>query len=118
MNLVFISASRVPSSAANSIQVMKVCQAYAQLGQSVHLLVPGGRTTPWEKLADHYGLVQPFAIEWIPAAPALRRYDLAWKALRRARQLGVETVYTRMLQAAYLAQRQGIPVLLELTFVI
>lgn len=114
MNLAFISASQVPSRAANSIQVMKVCQAYAQLGHRVRLFVPGSRTATWEDLALHYGLVQPFDIEWVPAAPALRRYDLAWNALRQARRAGAQVVYTWMLQAAFLAERRGLPVLLEL----
>ena len=114
MNLAFISASQVPSRAANSIQVMKVCQAFAQLGHRVRLYVPGAQPESWESLATHYGLSTSFSIEWIPAKRALRRYDLAWRAVGRARRTGAEAVYTWMLQAAFLAQRQGLPVLLEL----
>ena len=40
MNVACISASRVPSTAANSMQVMKACQAISQLGHEVHLFLP------------------------------------------------------------------------------
>jgi glycosyltransferase involved in cell wall biosynthesis len=48
------------------------------------------------------------------ARPALRRYDLAWTAVRRACELGAEVVYTWMLQAAVLALWRGVPTVLEL----
>ena len=114
MNLAFISASQVPSQAANSIQVMKVCQAYAQLGHQVRLWVPGSQPVGWEILSNHYGIQTPFDIEWIPCAPAFRRYDLAWAAVRQARRKRVDAVYTWMLQAACLARWLSLPFLLEL----
>ena len=40
MKIACIAASQVPSSTANSLQVMKVCQALAQLGHRVQLLLP------------------------------------------------------------------------------
>ena len=50
MKIAVIAPSRVPSNTANSIQVMKVCQALAQLGHTVRLWVPGENSTPWEQL--------------------------------------------------------------------
>jgi glycosyltransferase involved in cell wall biosynthesis len=114
VNLAFISASQVPSQAANSLQVMKVCQAYAQLGHQVCLMVPGKQPVSWGILSSHYGLQTHFNIEWIPSAPVLRRYDLAWAAVRQARRKRVDAVYTWMLQAASLARWHGLPFLLEL----
>ncbi len=137
MKIACISASQVPSATANSIQGMKACQALAQNGHQVRLLLPEtgpGAPPAWAALAAHYGLEAPvpqgeapvsqgeasvpqgevpFEVQWIPAAPAWRRYDLAWKAVRRARAWGAELVYTWMLQAAVLALRQGLPAVLE-----
>ena len=45
MRIVCISAAQIPSDTANSIQVMKVCQAFVQLGHDVTLLVPGNQHT-------------------------------------------------------------------------
>ena len=41
MQIAVITTSQVPSIAANSIQVMKVCQSYCQLGHDVTLICPG-----------------------------------------------------------------------------
>lgn len=119
MKIACISASHVPSSSANSIQVMKACQSLAQLGHTVHLLVPGRETVPFERLAGFYGLSQgaeckPFEVEWLPADPHLRRYDFSLAAVRKARRLSAQVVYAWPPQAAVFALLQGFPVLLEL----
>ncbi len=114
MKIACISASQVPSGTANSIQAMKVCQSLAQVGQEVRLWLPGWETAPWEALAEHYGLVTPFAVDWLPARRELRRYDFAWRAVRAARAWGAEAVYTWVPQAALLALWQGLPLLMEL----
>jgi glycosyltransferase involved in cell wall biosynthesis len=114
MKIVCISASQVPSSTANSIQAMKACQALAQLGHEVVLLVPGREKFGWEALAGHYGLITPFTVEWLPAQPRLKRYDFSLKAVRRASALKANLVYAWAPQAALIAGLQGLPVMLEL----
>ncbi len=114
MKIACISASQVPSGTANSIQVMKVCQSLAQIGHEVRLWVPGWSAAPWEALAEHYGLVTPFEVRWLPSRRALRRYDFAWSALSEAVAWGAEAVYTWVPQAALLALWRGVPLLIEL----
>ena len=46
MKIVCISAAQIPSDTANSIQVMKACQAFVQLGHSATLLVPQNQQHP------------------------------------------------------------------------
>ncbi len=112
--IVCVSASQVPSSTANSIQAMKACQALAQLGHEVHLLVPGRMSIPWEELADHYGLKQRFEVEWLPANPRLKRYDFGLAAVRRAQALKGDLLYAWPPQAALLGLIGGMPVILEM----
>lgn len=114
MKIVNISASIIPSNTANSIQVVKATQALADLGHSVTLLVPGDQVTAWEDLQAHYGLQTPFEILWIGENLVFNRYDFAIKAVHRARKLGVDLVYTWMLQAGVLALWNGLPTVLEL----
>ncbi len=111
--MVFISASQIPSITANSIQVMKVCQAFVQLGCRVRLLAPGSKA-PWESLASHYGLTARFELEWLPAHSRLGRYDFSLAAARRAKELKAEAVYVWPVQAALAALFYRLPVLLEL----
>ena len=115
MKIVCISASRVPSTAANSLQVMKACQALSQLGHEVHLLVP--RTEDGQRnneLTSFYGLQTSFPVEWLPAQPYLRRYDFAWHAVRWARAHDADTTYVWVLQAAVLALMARLPVIIEM----
>ncbi len=114
MKIAMLSASAVPSTTANSMQVMKAAQGAAQLGHRVKLFVPGEKTNPFNELAKHYGLQMSFEIEWVHAPRIWRRYDLAWKSLQRARTWGAELIYTWMPQAALLGLWQRYPVILEM----
>lgn len=114
MKIVCIAASFIPSNTANSIQVVKASQSLASLGHQVTLLVPGEKKAGWEALQDHYGLREAFEIRWIKENLAFRRYDFAFKAVREARRLAPDLVYTWVLQAGVLALWRTLPVVLEL----
>lgn len=114
MKIACIAASKIPSLTANSLQVMKACQALRQSGHDVTLLVPGTGQSSWDSLRDHYGLQMAFKIEWLPANPSLKRYDFSLAAVRRARALGADILYTWPPQAALLGLVQRMPVILEL----
>ena len=47
LKIVYISTAEVPSSRANSLQVMKVCQALVQLGEQVQLYLPDDHSATW-----------------------------------------------------------------------
>jgi glycosyltransferase involved in cell wall biosynthesis len=113
MRIVCVSSSQIPSDTANSIQVMKVCQAFSQLGHHVHLLVPGLQPagSEAETLLRHYGLQQSFDIEWLSGRS---RRLFPWKAVQRARRLGVDILYCWPLQSAALGLLSGMPSLVEL----
>ncbi|HHY88626.1 MAG TPA: glycosyltransferase family 4 protein [Chloroflexi bacterium] len=115
MRIACIATSQIPSTTANSIQVMKVCQALALAAPDadVHLWVPGKNETPWEQLAGQYGVQAPFTIHWVPSQRAFRRYDLIWSAYRAARRWGADLFYTWLPQVALLALRDGCPAVLE-----
>jgi len=123
MKIACLSTSQVPSSTANSIQMMKVCHALGALGslgaqgqsgQQVCLWAPGQAATPWKRLAEHYGLEQPFEVRWLQTWPLFRRYDFAMRALQQARAWGADLIYTWLLQAAVLGLQARLPVALEL----
>lgn len=114
MKIATISSARVPSDRANSIQVMKVCQALMQLGHEVTLIVPAearAEEITQPALMKHYGLSQSVPVEWLPAAS---RRLFPWQAIRRAQKLGASIVYTRLLPAAVLGLVKGLPVILEI----
>jgi glycosyltransferase involved in cell wall biosynthesis len=113
MRIVCISAAQIPSDTANSIQVMKVCQAFAQLGHAVTLLVPGSQppAVRYQHLQSHYGLQTSFPMEWLATR---NRRLFPWKAAWRSRRIGADLLYAWPLQSAALGLLSGTPAMLEL----
>jgi glycosyltransferase involved in cell wall biosynthesis len=110
-----ISASRVPSTTANSMQVMKACQAISQLGHEVHLFLPRFKhQLKNTDLASFYGLKTQFPIEWLSSRLSLNRYDFAFQAARKARQLKADISYVWFIQAGIFSLLANLPVIIEL----
>ena len=86
----------------------------AELGHDVTLLVPGQEDTDWDELKERYGIRTSFPIQWIEENLRFKRYDFAYKAVRKARQMRPDLIYTWVLQAGVLALWQGIPTILEI----
>lgn len=112
MKIVAIAGSTIPSDTANSIQVMKACNALARLGHSVHLIVTGdgGRVTDWESLAQQYGLSHPFEIEWLSSSS---RRLFTFNSVRRALRLKPDLLYTWFPQSAVFSLLAGKPTIFE-----
>jgi glycosyltransferase involved in cell wall biosynthesis len=114
MRIAVFSTSRVPSRTANSIQVLKVCQAFLDLGHDVRLWLPGAAAdVAWDTLAAWYGVRGPIGITWCAAARPLRRYDYALRAVAAARRWQADLYYAWPLQVGALASRLGLPTALE-----
>src|SRR5687767_9806950 len=110
MNLIAIAGSTIPSDTANSLQVMKACQALVQLGHEVTLLVPGVKNTS-VNLQRHYGLETDFPIEWISSSS---RRKFTWDAVWHARALKVDLIYSWFPQSAVFGLLSKLPVVFEI----
>jgi len=123
MKIAVIAPTYLPARRANTVQVMKMSQAFQDLGHEVHLAVPTDRADPaldasilvpsWDELRKHYGLHGSFPVEWLPSWPELRRYDFGWRSIRWARRIKADLIYTRLPQAAALASQMGLATILE-----
>jgi glycosyltransferase involved in cell wall biosynthesis len=115
MKIVAISLTQVPSTAANSIQVMKACQGLVQLGHDVTLIVPGpSETKGWDELAAFYGIQTHFEVHWLEPASFGARPLFTWHAVRYAKRLKADLLYVWPVQSAVFAPLFGLPVLLEM----
>ena len=119
MKVAIVAPTPIPTRTANSLQVMKMSQALASLGNEVRVASPTYHPADvqghdWQALARHYGLQQAFAIDWLPAHPRFRRYDYAARAVTWARRWQADILYTRLPQAAALASRLGDKTILEI----
>lgn len=114
MKIACVTTSRVPSTTANSIQVMKTCDALASLGHDVRAWLPGDQQVSWPEVASTYGLTEPFAITSIRSSPAFKRYDFAWRSAVEAKRWEADLFYTWLIPAGRSAQILRLPVVLEL----
>src|SRR5215213_1652081 len=109
MKIAAIAGSTIPSDTANSMQVMKACQALVQTGHDVMLLVPGTKK-PSVNLQQHYGLQTDFPIEWLSSSS---RRMFTWDAVRRARACKADVIYSWFPQSAVFALLHRVPTLFE-----
>ena len=117
MQLIYISDSTFPSRTANSIQVLKMCQAFIQKGCTVSLFAPFSlpskpRLTPvfWYQ----YGIKNPIRIKFFPRINLFRYYDYFLLAVIRAKILAPDVIFTRTVIVAFLSCFLRIPTILEL----
>ena len=69
MRIVYLSSTLIPSRTANSIHVMKMCQALARAGHEVVLFAPDNAKAHEPNQPDpfdYYGVERIFHIEYLP----------------------------------------------------
>jgi glycosyltransferase involved in cell wall biosynthesis len=118
VKIALIAPTHLPARRANTLQVMKMAQAFVRRGHAVQVAVPGllapDESADWPALKQLYGLQEQFPLAWINASRRLRGYDFAWKSVNWARRQSADLVFTRLPQAAALASRLGQPAILEI----
>lgn len=112
----YLHPAPFPSSAANAVQVAKMCAAFENAGAQVTLGVPsqGPNDFGMQKTEELYGLSSPLAIERFPLTrlPGAE-FMFAWSALRSTGGSS-DLIYTRSITACALAARLGYSTALEL----
>lgn len=113
MKIAYIAGSKIPSQSANSIQVMKMCEAISSIGHTLTLFIRNARDEgrPHESIHAFYNVKESFKIERTPFkgitahsitssfAVKLKRYDIC---------------YTRSASAAFATSCLGIPTVFEI----
>ena len=118
MRLAYFSIARLPSRTANSIHVMKMCQALAAQGHDVSLYVPAYPDTEYEDVSvdifDYYGVRKTFKVlkfPWLPIRGCATFYSILVSI--HASFSGKELIYARDLKPAYMCAKLGLPVVYE-----
>jgi len=106
MKIVYISNSIIPSRTANSIHVMKMCQAFADNGHEVVLLAPD-RYKEYENGVDdvyeYYEVRRNFKIRKLPYiyTRILRNFYYAYYVLKEIKTINPDIVYGRDLYGCF-----------------
>jgi glycosyltransferase involved in cell wall biosynthesis len=113
MKLAYLSNSKVPSREANSIHVMKMCQAFASLGHEVVLLAPNVQSGLESGISDpfaFYGVKPCFEVRKLPwRAFKGRGWIYGWESARFAHRSAFDAAFGRCLHSCAVAARLGIP---------
>jgi glycosyltransferase involved in cell wall biosynthesis len=117
MKIAYLADSAIPSRTANSVHVMKMCQAFAALGHQVIMITPDFRDSIDPTIRDpyaYYGVAHTFEIVKIPCLfighkklPDFIRLTKAIKSFKP------DLVYGRFLQACFLAALYKYPTVFE-----
>jgi glycosyltransferase involved in cell wall biosynthesis len=116
MKIAYLSTSSLPSQAANSIHVMKMCAAFAGNGHEVLLIGKPGKIAgdPFE----FYGIDKSFAIELVkaPEIPIIGGILQGIAMSRRLTSLSIapDLLYGRHIYSLAFTARRGVPFILEL----
>ncbi len=116
MDIRYVSNSTLGSGAANAIHVLRMCEAFAQIGHRpvLYCFAPDDGPMPDARIAATYGLAQAFQIVQRPRPrSAAQRLAYAWTALRDRTAPRLAHVYTRDLVAGGVARAAGVPFTLE-----
>ncbi|MAS81228.1 MAG: hypothetical protein CMF45_00910 [Legionellales bacterium] len=119
MNLTFWSDSVVPSITANSIQVMKMCDAFTRLGHSTTLHAKTSTcatASPLSDLSELYGITTDFRVINHSSHNSIRHLDYDLKVLASVLRSEADLIYTRSLRGALFANLFAKKNILELHF--
>lgn len=72
MRLIYIANIRLPTEKAHGIQIMKMCEAFAEKDIDVELLVPARRNDLMDDPFEFYGIKRIFRIKKLPCLDILR----------------------------------------------
>lgn len=119
MKIVYLSSSVLPSRAANSVHVMKMCNALAANGHAVTLIAQSDDRSTGQDAVDQYkpyGVEQTFDIRrlTIPRVIAIKGMAYGSLAARVARSLKPDLVLCRHKLGCFAAVSLGLPSCLEL----
>lgn len=117
MNIVYISSSIIPSRAANSVHVMKMCQAFSKNGHKTILLAPDvkeGLELEVEDIFEYYGVEKNFILQKL-AWPSIkgRGYIYGFIAAKAALKHKPDIIYCRDLVGCYFSALNGAEVIYE-----
>ncbi len=111
MKLVYITPSELPSKQANTIQTVKMCEAFADHGHDVELLCPR-ISTVLHDVFDYYGVNRNFEIKRLPWKP-FHEYQFTLLAAAQACRVEADIVYGRSIAGCYFSSILGLDVVYE-----
>lgn len=112
MRLTYVHNVNIPSKSANTVQVMRMCSAFAGAGCDVELILPQFNDAPQPSIAEtlnEYGCENAFGIRRI-RHDFTGSFGYAWRASARAKQRKSDLVYGRCIRSCAASAWRGLRV--------
>lgn len=114
MKIVYLSRSSFPSFAANSVNVMKMCEAFAALGHDV-ILLGNFLGNDIKKIFDCYGIKHGFKVKHIPSLNRLATdFVYVTQSVMVTKKSKPDIAYGRSIEACFGAAILNVPTVLEI----
>lgn len=114
MKIVYLSRSRFPSTAANSVHVMKMCEAFASIGHAAILLGHFQNNKNFD-VYTFYGVRRTFRIENVPSLDgSATDFLYIIRSILKAKAIKPDLAYGRSLEACLGVAMLGIPTVYEM----
>lgn len=115
MKIAYISFSTIPSRVANSIHTMQMCNAWAELGHEITLIIPDIKTVEKvENLFEFYGVEKEFQIKRLFQPDFKGRSTFYGLAVGNAlRKMKPDIVIGRSIQGCAISAEIGIPTVFD-----
>lgn len=68
MKLLYIANARIPTERAHGLHIVKMCEAIADFGVSLTLVLPQRKNSIKENLFSYYGIKKNFDVQYLPVA--------------------------------------------------
>ena len=118
MKIAYFSNTIVPSTTANSIQIMKMCEAFVKIGCQVYLIAFKEKKMEYEELKNFYNLsvdFEIFAFSNVGSIKIARILNLLFHFIRFLQfNSKIDLIYTRSIQAAIISSILNFPYIFEL----
>lgn len=121
MKIVYLASSTLPSRTANSVHVMHICEAFADLGHEVTLVTPSNAKRELSGVSDlhsYYGVKRNFKIEKFvfiqKLGGTLRKLTMKRGYAKALNRLQPDLVYGRSYEGCLTSVAKGFPTCMEL----
>jgi glycosyltransferase involved in cell wall biosynthesis len=113
MKIAYLARRPIPSVNANSVQIVEMCEAFADIGHEVVLLARAGDDCP-DTIFDRYGVRRNFDIEVYPRRPGkLGSFQMAGDLLRDRLNFAPDIYFGRDIGSLSVAALVGKPLVYE-----
>lgn len=114
MRIAYLSESSFPSPKANSIQVIRMCEAFSGLGHDVVLFATRGGAVDFSDLRFQYDIREEFRIVLLKRGwHRLSSQSYGYRVSRLVAELNIDLLYGRCPHSLLWCMRLGIPYVLE-----